>query len=228
MRSIKKGAECTKLRNWKRLNATSPQNIHYDNLCGAVKDAMISKLVKEQGGLCAYTMKQLTSQDGELLAHIEHILPRSLHPGQSVAWGNLVACFPQPGVSCDYGAKRKDAYDPASKSFVNPTLGGVSAQFRFRENGEVDGLTPEATASAHEKVLNLNHPDLVNDRAGKIRGALGLRPTATQARRRAQELRKFDSRGALEPYCEAVAQVLEAYASRLENRANRVSGAKRT
>ncbi len=110
MRSIAKGAECRELREWKRINAASPQNIHYDNLSGKVKDAMMERLVKEQGGLCAYTMKPIGSQGGKLLAQIEHILPRSLHPGQSVAWGNLVACFPQPGVSCEYGAKLKDAY----------------------------------------------------------------------------------------------------------------------
>lgn len=228
MRSIIKGAECKALRDWKRSNATSPQNIHYDNLSSAVKEAMLTKLAKEQGGLCAYTMKQLASQDGTLQAHIEHILPRSLHPAQSVVWGNLVACVPQPGVSCEYGAKLKDAYDPAAKLFANPTMGGVSVQFRFRENGEVDGLTPAAIASTDKKVLNLNHADLVHDRAGKIRGALDRKPSATQARHRAQELRKVDGNGALEPYCEAVAQVLEAYALRLERHANRVSGARRT
>lgn len=228
MRSITKGTECKELRSWKRLNATSPQNIHYNNLSGPIKDAMISKLAKEQGGLCAYTMKQLASQNGKLLAHIEHILPRSLHPGQSVVWGNLVACVPQPNVSCDFGAKLKDDYDPATKPFVNPTLGGAGVQFRFRESGEVEGLTPAAAATADEKVLNLNHADLIHDRVGKIRGALDQKPTATQARHRAQELRKFDKHGALEPYCEAVAQVLEAYALRLEKRATRVAGAKRT
>ena len=106
-------------------------------------------------------------------------------------------------------------------------MGGVSAQFRFRENGEVEGLTPAAIASAGERVLNLNHPELINDREGKIRGALEQRPTAKQARQRAQELRRFSIHGVLEPYCEAVAQVLEAYAGRLERRAVRLSGAKR-
>lgn len=224
MRTIVKGAESKELRDWKRGNANSPQNRHYDNLSGAVKAAMLNKLVAEQGGLCAYTMKQITEKNGGLQAHIEHILPRSAHPEQSLEWKNLLACVPQPGVSCEYGAQLKAAYDPAEKPFVNPTMAGVSAQFRFRENGKVEGLAPAAQATVGQQVLHLNHPNLTNDRKGKIQGAIARRPTAAQARQRAQLLRKTDQNGTLEPYCEAVAQVLDAYASRLEKRAGRLAG----
>lgn len=224
MRTVVKGVESKELRDWKRSNATSPQNRHYDHLSGAVKKAMLEKLAAEQGWLCAYTMKQIMDKEGGLQAHIEHILPRSAHPDQSLEWQNLIACVPQPGVSCEYGAKLKDAYDPATQPFVNPTMGGVSAQFRFRENGEVDGLTDAARITASQEVLHLNHPNLTNDRKGKIQGAIAHRPTAAQARQRAQLLRKTDQNGMLEPYCEAVAQVLESYATRLEKRAARLSG----
>lgn len=184
-------------------------------------------LIKEQGGLCAYTMKPIVLAGGDWQAHIEHILPRSKHPGRSVDWANMLACVPGRNVGCDYGARRKDNYDPAVQLFVNPTKGGAATQFRFRQCGEVEGLTQPAMACVDEKVLNLNHIELVHDRAGKIRGALDQKPTAKQARKRAQELRKFSRDGALEPYCEAVAQVLEAYAERLEGRATRLAGAKR-
>lgn len=225
MRSIEKGAECGELRKWKKLNANSSQNIHYDNLGKEQRDPMLEALLKEQGGLCAYTMKQIVKVGDDWQAHIEHILPRSQHPAQSVDWENMLACLPGRNVGCEYGAKRKDKYDPNVQPFINPTRGGVSGQFRFREGGEVEGLTPAAKACADEKVLNLNHIELIHDRAAKIRGALDQKPTARQARDRARELRKFSRQGALEPYCEAVAQVLEAYASRLEKRAMRVAGA---
>lgn len=227
MRSISKGAECIELRDWKKANAKSPQNVHYDNLGKAQRDPIRQALIAEQGGLCAYTMKRIVRVEAEWQAHIEHILPRSTHPAQSVSWANMLACSPGRDVDCDYGAKRKDKYDPSVQLFINPTKGGVSAQLRFRESGEVEGFTPAAKASVSENVLNLNHIELINDRKGKIRGALDQKPTAKQARHRAQELRKFSLGGALEPYCEAVAQVLEAYATRLENKASRVAGAKR-
>jgi uncharacterized protein (TIGR02646 family) len=224
---VRKGSECKELRDWKRSNAKSPQNIHYDNLSGIVRQAILKKLVKEQGGLCAYTMQSLAALDGTLQAHIEHIYPRSKHPTQTLAWTNLLACVPHHNAYCDYGAKLKDKYDPAQDPFVSPTLGSVSTQFRYRETGLVEGLTPDAVATASEKVLNLNHANLLNDRRGKIRGALANNPSAAQARARARQLRKIDSAGNFEPYCEAVAQVLDAYATRLENRAARTAGTKR-
>lgn len=227
MRSIKKGNECRALRDWKNSNAASPQNIHYDNLSGVVKSAILSKLIVEQGGLCAYTMKNIKPVNGIFHAHIEHIFPRSAYQQQTVNWNNLVACFPLTGQSCDYGAIRKADYDPGSKPFVNPTKAGVSNQFRYLDNGEVDGLTSDAVACIDKEVLNLNHPNLVNDRRAKILGALQRQPSATQARQRAQQLRKFDTQGFLEPYCEAVAQVLDNYALRLERRAARISGVRR-
>lgn len=227
MRSILKGVECLKLREWKRQNTQSPQNIYYDNLGKAQRDPMLAALIVEQGGLCAYTMKRLVQGKDGWQAHIEHILPRSRYPAQSVQWTNLLACYPGRADGCEYGARRKDEYDPSVEPFVNPTKGGAAVQFRFRVNGEVEGLTQEAQACVEAKVLNLNHSELKNDRAAKIRGALDRKPTAKQARRRAEELRKFSKEGALEPYCEAVAQVLDAYATRLEKSANRVSGAKR-
>lgn len=230
MRSIIKGVECKELKNWKRLNAASPQNIHYDNLGKTERDPMLDLLIQEQGGLCAYTMKPIAREKsaGGWSAHIEHIRPRKVHPHLSVDWRNMVACVPKRGIACEYGAKPKDNYDPNVEPFVDPTKHGVAEQFRFRESGEVEGLTPAAVASVHKKVLNLNHPNLRADRSAKIRGALDQKPTAMQARNRAVALRKLDQHGVLEPYCEAVAQVLDAYALRLENRARRVSGVKRT
>lgn len=227
MRSITKGAECKELRDWKKLNSTSPQNIHYNNLGASQRSPMLDALIKEQGAICAYTMKPITRIDDSWQAHIEHILPRSLYPDNSVDWKNIVACVPDPNTGCEYGAKLKDKYDAGLHPFTNPTMSGVSTQFRFRESGEVEGLTPAAVASLGEKVLYLNHIDLVHDRVSKIRGALDHRPSAAQARQRAQELRKRDKYGALEPYCEAVAQVLDAYACRLEKHAARVAGTKR-
>ena len=228
MKSITKGAECVELRRWKKLNVSTPENINYDNLGSQERTPILDALIKEQGGLCAYTMCSISGEPGNWRAHIEHILPRSAYPGQtSVDWPNLVACIPTGNQCCEYGAHRKGAYDAGAKPFVNPVGLGVTGQFRFRMDGEVQGLTPTAQISISENVLNLNHPRLVNDRRAKIQGALDKTPSASQALQRAAALRKSGSNGFLEPYCEAVAQVLEAYASRLQRRSTRLSGAKR-
>jgi len=172
-------------------------------------------------------MKPIISLDGKWQAHIEHILPRSIHVDASLDWNNLLACVPQPGIACEYGALRKGAYDPAISNFVSPIFGGLAGHFRFRESGEVEPLTPEAIDTVDPTVLNLNHNGLVNDRKAKINGALAINPSAAAARRRAQELRKPDRLGMMEPYCEAVAQALDAYATRLEKKAARLSAKKR-
>jgi uncharacterized protein (TIGR02646 family) len=189
---------------------------------------MIEKMSTEQGWICAYTMKRIIKRNREIMAHIEHILPRSVHPNKSVVWDNMVACVPRPGEDCEYGAKLKDNYDPEERPFLKPTMAAIHQQFQYHVNGRVKGLTPGADACVSEQVLNLNHTELVNDRKAKIRAALAQRPTATAARRRAAQLRVFDSHGRLEPYCEAVAQVLESYAYKQEERAKRLSGRARS
>jgi uncharacterized protein (TIGR02646 family) len=227
VRSIRKRAEPAELQAWKSENAATSQNLHYDYLHTSVKHAMLQALIAEQHGLCAYTLRpianaQTNGSNGD--AHIEHILPRSLHAEKSVAWDNLLACYPKQ-TTCRFGAQKKADYDPAQKPFVAPTRMGVEAHFKFRQTGRVEAMSPDAATT--ENVLDLNNPALVNDRRAKIDAALTRKPTAAAALRRAKELRTPDAHGFLEPYCEAVAQVLEAYANKLNQRANRVAGAKR-
>ena len=179
---------------------------------------MLQALLAEQHGLCAYTLRRIDLD----CAHIEHVWPRSQHPDKTLDWENLLACFPGPQQGCAFGAKHKDAYDPARSPFVSPTEKKVEQLFRYHRTGEITGLNDDARQAASEAVLNLNHPSLVNDRRAKIQGALRQRPSAADARRRAQALRTPDAAGRLEPYCVALAQVLEHYAQQLEARAARM------
>ena len=227
MRTIRKSAECQELRSWKKSNAPSPQNIHYANVPGDVRACMLALLITEQHGLCAYTMKTIPTRNGKRMAHIEHILPQSAHAKDTVTWTNLLACVPGSQEACEYGARRKDNFDPALHAFPSPTTPGIADEFRFRRNGNVEGVSPRAKAAIVPKVLNLNHPHLVNDRRAKIEGALSHKPTAANARRRALQLRKPDDEGKLEAYCEALAQVLETYALQLEGRSGRIAGNRR-
>ena len=179
---------------------------------------MLQALVAEQHGLCAYTLQRIDLD----CAHIEHVLPRSQHPDNTLDWDNLLACFPDPQQGCAFGAKHKDAYDPARSPFVSPTEKKAEQLFRYHRTGEIEGLNDAARQTVSDTVLNLNHVSLVNDRRAKIQGALRQHPSAADARRRAQRLRTPDTTGQLEPYCVALAQVLEHYAQQLEARAARM------
>lgn len=188
---------------------------------------MLSLLIKEQHGLCAYTMQTIVKQNGQWQAHIEHVLPQSIHAEETLSWGNLLACVPTGKKKCDYGAHRKANYDPAVHPFTSPLQPGIEREFRFLQNGKVEGKTARAQASIEPGVLYLNHGHLVADRRARIQGALSHRPTATQARQRAAVLRIPDREGKLEAYSEALAQVLDHYAQRLEAKAGRIAGKRR-
>jgi uncharacterized protein (TIGR02646 family) len=188
---------------------------------------MLDLLIREQHGLCAYTMKTIAKQNGQWQAHIEHVLPQSVHAEETLSWGNLLACVPTGKKACDYGAHRKADYDPAAHPFTSPLQPGIEREFRFLQNGRVEGRTARAQASIEPSVLYLNHGHLVADRRARIQSALSHRPTATQARKRAAVLRTPDREGKLEAYGEALAQVLDQYAQNREAKADRTAGKRR-
>lgn len=221
MRTLTKGAEPRALLNWKRENRTTPDNLRYGG-GGFPHEAVCESLLKEQHYLCAYTLKSLTSTDK---CHIEHILPRSKHPDEeSINYQNMLACHSAGNVSCEYGAPAKADYDPATHPFLSPLHPTASEQFRFYEDGTLEGLTPDACAGIG--VLKLGHPALVHDRAAVIRGFLHPNArhtlTAADARRLAERINLPDRQGKLTAYCAAVAQAAVKYAEREERRAKRM------
>lgn len=206
MRSIKKGAEPRALIEWKRENRDTPHNLYYGKGSSFPSEAVRQALLKEQFHLCAYTLRRLPTaaqcrvkgQGTQFSCHIEHVLSQKHHKAQSVAYNNLVACYPssQTKVACGYGAVEK-----------------------------VEGLSPEAAQTI--EVLKLNHPTLVNDRAAVIKGRLKPRGTpvsAATARRMADEVDTPDAQHCLPEYCEALKQQAERHARQLEKRAARVRG----
>jgi uncharacterized protein (TIGR02646 family) len=176
--------------------------------------------LKEQFHLCAYTLRRLPTarecqakgQGTQFSCHIEHVLPQTHHEADSIAYDNLVACYPssQTKMACGYGAVEKADYDVARKPFVSPLSANVERQFRYSSDGYVEGLTPDAVATV--EVLKLNHPTLVNDRA------------AAAARRLVDEVNSPDAQHCLPEYCQALKQQAERHAQRLEKYAARVRG----
>ncbi|WP_135290450.1 hypothetical protein [Pseudomonas kairouanensis] len=239
MKSIKKGAEPRALIEWRRENRDTPHNLFYGKGSSFPSEAVRQALLKEQFHLCAYTLRRLPTvadcraedQGTQFSCHIEHVLPQKHHKAESIAYSNLVACYPssQTKVACGYGAVEKADYDPARKPFVSPLAANIEHQFSYSSDGYVEGLTPEASTTID--VLKLNHPTLVNDRAAVIRGRLkprGIPITAKTARRLVDELDAADAQHCLPEYCQALKQQAQLYAHRREQRAARVRGQART
>lgn len=235
MRSIRKGAEPRELIDWRRANATTPQNLIYGR--GEFPaEAVRRALLEEQFHLCAYTMKRLLTESDcaaqnlntRHSCHIEHLLPQSRkNPAETIDYQNMLACYPPSDSTeaCEYGAQAKADYDPAEKPFVSPLSPSAEQHFQFLANGKIEGVSDNGLATV--EVLKLNHIALVHDRKAVINGWLepkkGRRLTASAARRLAAEINQPDQQNCLPCFCVAVAQTAIEYAAREERRATRMS-----
>ncbi|OPB03720.1 hypothetical protein [Pseudomonas synxantha] len=235
MRFIRKGAEPRELIEWRRENRDTPQNLFYGRGSSFPGEPVRRSLLREQFHLCAYTLRRLPTaeeckakgHDTVFSCHIEHVLPQTTHMDQSIAYDNMVACYPpsQARVVCEYGAEEKKAYDPAKNPFVSPLSPHAGRLFRFSSDGRVEGLSPEAIQTV--EVLKLNHATLVNDRKAIIRGRLmprGKPISAAAARRLSKEAETPDASLCLLQYCVALKQQAELHAAKYEKRAVRTRG----
>lgn len=181
MRTIQRGSQPQALIQWKADNRTSPQNLTYSGGSFPHKE-VLQALVKQQGGLCAYTMLRISTAT----AHIEHLKPQtlcrredaalleqSLPPlREDVEWQNLVACTPAPNTpKLPYGAhEKRDWWD--ADLFVSPYQANCEVHFHFSKNGTVSPAAGNSAAVKTINILKLNDASLKEKReiAIKARG----------------------------------------------------------
>jgi uncharacterized protein (TIGR02646 family) len=224
MRTIKKGAEPRSLREWRAGNM-GKVNFHYDHLPKEVRKDLKLALIKEQGGLCAYTGLRIwhKTASGESNAHIEHLKPRSRSnredkPEETTDYGNLVACYPgdrqpHPGFGAAQKADwPKDAQEAAL--FVSPLSEGCEGRFRYKINGEMLPSSPQDKAAvATIEKLKLDDPKgaLRNLRGQCLARVLKLRSKEAQ-----QWIHNLDGEtGSRAEFCFALRQALEGQIKRL-------------
>lgn len=234
MRYIRKLAEPFGLRIRKqRQTQDSPQNLNYANLPTEIKDTIKTKLLEEQGFLCAYTLRRL---DRVTDCHIEHILPQNVLPEEDLDYRNMAACFPKDGgdTSHNYGAPIKGGTSiTLNKDFVSPHHSSCERRFRYDGKGGIAAVAGDVAAENTVALLKLNHNTLQDLRRSAIEThGLSLRvgsrrttrklKSAAEARRFAKEVLETDDSGHLEPYCIALAQVALEYAEKEEARSHRL------
>lgn len=140
------------------------------------KDDFLKLLIREQGGLCAYTGvgidERLPAQlHGRPLAqwykpHIEHLKPQSLcDPLEDLDYHNMVAALEVGGTNKEhFGAVAKaNALLP-----VLPTQPACESRFSVDVDGNIYGHDVEAEQAI--AILRLDHPTLTGWRRGAIRG----------------------------------------------------------
>lgn len=138
------------------------------------KRDVLSSLLAEQGGICAYCMSRILdasstgSVSDERTAHVEHLLPQSKSShGEDIDYRNMVAvCSGERGgarenSSCNHTrktAKKALCCDRARGTqdlAVNPTHPETLRGIRYRANGTIYSEEPSVDRDL-TSVLNLN------------------------------------------------------------------------
>jgi uncharacterized protein (TIGR02646 family) len=171
MKRIVKSQEPVALRHWRETNSGIAENLHY-NRGGWPGRAVKAALMREQGFLCAYTMRRIpTEQD----CHVEHVMSqdqcREQWPEGDVDYSNIVACYPGKG-SCPYGAIYKKSHSINQVNFVSPLCAEVEGRFKYSAEGGIKADALDEPARSTIQILNLDHPELVELRRAAISEAV--------------------------------------------------------
>jgi uncharacterized protein (TIGR02646 family) len=201
----------------------------YREIPRAEKQVLLTALLAEQGALCAYTMRRIDQGS----SHIEHIKPESLcrqdAVGSDLDYGNLVACFPRKGLPAKYryGAQQKDNWwDHGGALFVSPLQPVCEKRFRFDFDGTVIAVGNDVASVTTIEVLNLNHPNLGEDRKRAIQefvfGTGGADPLSqSKAKHALASVCNRDGHGSFYEFCIAIRDAVDLHVKGLQRRTQR-------
>lgn len=199
------------------------------------KEALLDSLIREQGALCAYTMRRIQ----EDTSHVEHVKPQSLCradlAGSDLNYENLVACFPRGGMKPEYcyGARQKsDWWEDDGAQFVSPLHPSCERRFRFYIDGRIMAVDNDVAAATTIRVLKLDHKSLTDDRRRVVEefvyGTSGREPLSVAQARKAQALVcNANALGEFIEFCVAIRQALDEHLRLLHRLAERRKFARR-
>jgi uncharacterized protein (TIGR02646 family) len=225
MKYIKKGGRPHTYKDWcNRVRGTGEED--YRELRNPEKTDLHLNLLKEQGWLCAYTMKRVDL----ISSHIEHIKPETLCraqlKGSDLYYDNLVACYPRAGMKKGYryGAPLKDDWwENDGIEFISPLHPICEKRFRFDLRGKIAAVRSKAAVTTID-VLDLNHQSLKDERKRSIDifiyGPTGDDPlSAAKANQAKIDICKRYSEGQFPEFCIAIRDALDEYLKILKKKA---------
>jgi len=165
MKHIIKGDEPTKFSEWKAM-ANKDWQPTYENMGGDIKGAVKSALINEQGDICCYCERRLTSND----SHIEHFRPQSDTEVDPLDFGNLLcSCQVQikKGAPRHCGNLKGDWFVP--ELLISPFDSQCENCFAYEGDGVIKASEEHdiAAATTIDK-LGLDIPKLNDMRAKAI------------------------------------------------------------
>jgi len=210
MRPIIKSPEPATLSAYRQTRGAS-----FDGLPSPAKQDLKEQLLLEQGHLCAYCMSRIKPENMK----VEHWHCQKKHPGDQLSYSNLLACCaggeggPPRTQHCDTLKGDADlTFNPADPSHHG------RLKMRFPGDGLVRSDDPVFDQQLNQ-VLNLNLPELVNNRravADAVREVLRDRPgsrTKAELDRLVRRWEQRDSQGKLPAYCEVALYHLRKHAN---------------
>ena len=155
MRNIQKGCEPRTLTAHKKT-----AHADYNNFTD--KKTLRQHLVDEQKSLCCYCMSRIRPTSDDM--KIEHWQCQNNYSARQLDYSNLLGACPggegqkRPNQHCDtYKGDQPLLFNPADPAF------NVERLMKFPGNGKIKSDDPNIDRQLNE-VLNLNHPQLVENR----------------------------------------------------------------
>lgn len=141
------------LESLSKLRSTPDASASWDELTN--RKPIRESLCREQGYLCAYCMRRISTTS----SHVEHVIPQSkCRPGQDVDYNNLLAVCDGNERTGQRSALTCDRARQDSPLKVNPLRPETLASIKYRKNGIIYSNDQETQRDLDE-TLNLNCED---------------------------------------------------------------------
>lgn len=137
MKGNAKGSSPQALINWRAANGVPPAEPNWQALMNPEKGQVHEALLAEQGHVCAYCGKRITTDFRS--SHIEHFRPRSQCGALRFDWTNLFAsCGPTGQVNTPKTCgDAKGDWNPQGCAHINPTDPQCAQRFSYDGNGAI-------------------------------------------------------------------------------------------
>lgn len=207
MKYIEKGESPRSLEEYKTTKGASFKDLDKNYTC--IKRAVKNSLIAEQGGICCYCGTRIDRTNSA----IEHFKPKdeNLFPELQLEYSNLLAsCL---GGQIERQSNRRfplccDANKKNRVIKVSPTDSKCESYFKYDDDGNIYGTTPEACNAII--ILNLNNEVQKNRRKAAIQAYINL-PQDTDWQEEIRFLSNRNRNGLFEPYCFAVVYYIKNF-----------------
>ncbi len=156
MKYIIKDPEPDEFKDWKEL-ANDEWQPTYDDLRGNEKSAVKSSLMQEQGFICCYCERRLTTGD----SHIEHFKPQSDDSVDPLDYSNMMCSCQNrldKGDPRHCGNLKEDWFD--TPLLISPFDPDCEKKFTFKGDGRIEAVDSDDAAEKTIENLGLGLPKL--------------------------------------------------------------------